>query len=113
MLLYQSYPSTVQGDYAELRFLFLTSSLPATHTSKDWQDALNSAIISEIQSSYLLAYPLSYAEVEGMGITRNTSSNEPAPLSVRSEGQEFLFVNLNLLPASLSPHDIEIIRNVS
>lgn len=104
--------STVVGDYGELRFLFQTSRLPSAYQSKKWQAALSSALISKVQSSYLTAYHFSYVEVVGVGL-QNTSSSEQPSLAQRSEGVEFLYVDVNLMPESLSPHDIETIKNVS
>lgn len=93
--------------------MFRTSAFPEEYQSQDWRDALKSALTYKLQTSYISAYPGSYVEVETEGFTTgNTSIPEPVALAKRSNDQEFFFVDINLLPESLQPRDIEVIRNV-
>ena len=102
--------SLVEGDYGELRLLFLTSQLPSNYTSKRWQAALTAAVTVKLET-YLTAYPDSYVEIEGVGFTHNATTTTEV-LTKRQERQEFLYVDVNLLPQTLQPEDTVAIRNV-
>lgn len=96
------------GQYGQLRFLFAVGMSALLHD-------IEAALVSTVRSNYLTQLQDSFVEVESSGVIQlNTTDTAPAKLAVRSTGEEeFLFIDLNILPKSLLPEDIAAVLDVS
>lgn len=75
------------------------------------------AIVTKLQKNYLSSLPNASIQVETVGLKLNITSNDSVAaqhnvLKKRS-GEQLLYVDVDLLPQSLSARDVEAIKNVS
>ena len=103
-------PFPVHGQYEELRFIFLTSLLPSDYKSSSFRRALQEELKSAVYTNYLADFHNILVEVEGSGVMNSTNST--SELTVRSVQNEVLYVDLNILPETLQPEDIQAIKDV-
>ena len=102
--------NVVKGQYAELRLRFNTTDLPESYSSPDMETKLRDEVKSVIQTYLVRSISRASVEIESISLSPENVSSE---LRKRQQNQQgVLLVDVNILPASLSQHDIESVKNV-
>lgn len=110
----------VRGQYGEARLFFQSSQLPDNYNSTSFLDALKDALESTISEQYHLPKSSKhFLDIESYGFLSRSvdlSSSSPA-LAARTAAdsgeQQFFYVDVNIMPASLLDSDIQAAQDIS
>lgn len=116
---------TVPGDYGSISLKFTVSTLPPNYNTTTWMKQLQLGIVNVLQSEFSLNKDqvefesTFFSDIPDFVTSTTPPASERAAqpshgiLKKRMEHDQWMVVNVNILPLSTARNDIKTIRNVS